>query len=200
MTGRLPLIPTILVAFAVATMVALGFWQIERAGEKRQLLDRYEAAKTAPPVAFPTIPLADESLPLFRRATGYCLQPLDRRAVAGANRAGESGYAHLVTCRTGAEGPGMTVELGWSRDPAQAFEWTGGEVVGVIAPDRRDRIRLVSLQSPPGLQPAALPSSDRIPNNHLAYAVQWFLFAAAAVIIYLLAVRKKWLASGRPTP
>jgi surfeit locus 1 family protein len=28
-----------------------------------------------------------------------------------------------------------------------------------------------------------------VPNNHLAYAVQWFLFAAVASVIYVLALR-----------
>ena len=34
---RLPLIPTILVVAAVATMIGLGVWQIARAGQKRDL-------------------------------------------------------------------------------------------------------------------------------------------------------------------
>ena len=35
------------------------------------------------------------------------------------------------------------------------------------------------------------PSGADVPNNHLAYAVQWFIFAAAALIIYILAVRRR---------
>ncbi|NBO00626.1 MAG: hypothetical protein EBV21_04095 [Betaproteobacteria bacterium] len=30
-----------------------------------------------------------------------------------------------------------------------------------------------------------------LPNNHLSYAVQWFLFAFVALVIYALAVRKR---------
>ncbi len=30
-----------------------------------------------------------------------------------------------------------------------------------------------------------------MPNNHLAYAVQWFLFAAIAGAIYVLALRRR---------
>jgi len=37
MTRKLPLIPTILVALAVAAMVGLGFWQLERRTEKEAL-------------------------------------------------------------------------------------------------------------------------------------------------------------------
>jgi surfeit locus 1 family protein len=36
-----------------------------------------------------------------------------------------------------------------------------------------------------------------VPNNHRSYAVQWFLFAAAALIIYLLAVRGKLRGAAR---
>jgi surfeit locus 1 family protein len=30
-----------------------------------------------------------------------------------------------------------------------------------------------------------------VPNNHLAYAVQWFLFAGVAAVIYALALRRR---------
>jgi surfeit locus 1 family protein len=42
------------------------------------------------------------------------------------------------------------------------------------------------------LKAAAPPSPDDVPNNHLAYAVQWFFFAAVALVIYALALRKRW--------
>ena len=128
---------------------------------------------------------------MFRWATGFCLKPVSKRAVAGANRRGETGYVHIVLCSTGAEGPGMAVELGWSRDPNARWQWAGGPVTGMIAPDREHRLRLVAASAPPGLEPSALPSLESIPNNHRLYAVQWFLFAAIALIIYVLAVRKR---------
>jgi surfeit locus 1 family protein len=31
-----------------------------------------------------------------------------------------------------------------------------------------------------------------VPNNHLSYAIQWFFFATTAVVIYVLALRKRW--------
>ena len=39
------------------------------------------------------------------------------------------------------------------------------------------------------LEPTARPELSSVPNNHLAYAVQWFLFATVAAIIYVLALR-----------
>jgi cytochrome oxidase assembly protein ShyY1 len=52
-------------------------------------------------------------------------------------------------------------------------------------------MRLVAATAPPGLEPSAPPSIAEIPNNHRSYAVQWFLFALIAVVIYVLALRKK---------
>ena len=64
-------------------------------------------------------------------------------------------------------------------------------VSGIIAPDSISRMRLVSSEPGPGLVASALPSPDSIPNNHLSYAIQWFLFAAAAAIIYVLALKRR---------
>lgn len=188
---RLPLIPTIIVAAAVLTMIGLGVWQLSRAGEKDAMLERLAAARNQPPISYPTTPLKDDQLPLFRYATGVCLQPIGKRTTAGRNAAGETGFSQIVECRTGLEGPGMSVDIGWSKDPNAKFEWRGGLVSGVIAPDRRSRMRLVAATAAPGLQPSAPPTIDQIPNNHRSYAVQWFLFAALAAGIYFLALRKR---------
>jgi cytochrome oxidase assembly protein ShyY1 len=191
MNRRLPIVPTIFVLAAVAIMVGLGIWQLQRAKWKDGLLERYAKAEQQPPITFPTVPVRDDQLPLYRHATGVCLRVVRQRAQAGENRAGEPGYVHIVDCATGAEGPGMSVEVGWSKNPNAKVNWTGGPVSGIIAPDRRMRMRLVAASSPPGLEPSAPPSLSNIPNNHRSYAVQWFAFAAIALIIYGLAVRKR---------
>lgn len=191
MIRKLPLVPTLIVAAAVAVMIALGVWQLRRAGEKEALLARYQAARNLPPITFPTGPIHSDQLPLFRHATGLCLSPVAKRSTAGRNRAGEVGYVLIVDCSTGAEGPGMSVEVGWSRNPNAAINWRGGPVSGIIAPDRKTRMRLVAATAPPGLEPSAPPSIDDIPNNHRSYAVQWFLFALIAALIYVLALRKR---------
>ena len=192
MIRRLPVIPTIVVLAAVAVMIGLGLWQLQRAKWKAGLLARFELAEKGPPITWPTVPLRKDQLPLFRHATGVCVQPIGRRAVGGESAAGEPGFVQIVECRTGAEGPAMSVEVGWSKDPNAKVNWRGGPVSGVIAPDRRSGMRLVAASAPPGLQPSAPPSLDTIPNNHRSYAIQWFSFAAIALLIYVLAVRKKW--------
>jgi cytochrome oxidase assembly protein ShyY1 len=191
MIRRLPIIPTLIVLAAVGVMISLGVWQIHRAQWKEGLLAKYSEAEKLPPITWPTVPLRDAQLPLFRHATGLCLRTVGKRAVAGENVAGEPGYVQIVDCVTGAEGPGMSVELGWSKNPNAKADWHGGLVSGIIAPDRRSRMRLVAATAPPGLEQSAPPSLSAIPNNHLSYAVQWFAFAVVALIIYGLAVRKR---------
>jgi surfeit locus 1 family protein len=191
MIRRLPIIPTIIVMAAVAIMIGLGVWQLQRAKWKEGLLAQYVRAEQLPPIAYPTMPLRADQLPLFRHATGVCLRVVGHRAQAGENRAGEPGYAQIVDCVTGAEGPGMSVEVGWSKDPNAKIAWNGGPVSGVIAPDRVKGMRLVAASAPPGLEPSAPPSLATIPNNHRNYALQWFAFAVIALIIYGLAVRKR---------
>jgi cytochrome oxidase assembly protein ShyY1 len=177
-------------------MIGLGVWQLKRAEWKEGLLGRYASAGTQPPMAWPAMAPSEEQLPLFRRASGHCLKPEVTKAVAGQNRSGESGYVFLVDCATGAEGPGMRVQLGWSKNPKAKFEWAGGPVEGIIAPDGEMRMRLVSEQAPAGLEASARPSLSTISNNHRLYAIQWFAFAVIALVIYGLAVRGK----SRPAP
>ncbi len=186
---RLPVLPTLLVALAVVAMVALGIWQLQRLHQKEALLAEYGAAVGKPPVAFPQIP-NDRTL-LFRRSEAFCLEPVAWRASAGRNRTGEPGWRHVADCRTGAEGPGIAVDMGWSEKADAPTAWKGGAVQGMIGPDRDGQVLLVSDEAAPGLQPSARPSLDEVPNNHLAYAVQWFLFAGVAVVIYAIALKRR---------
>lgn len=191
MRHRLPIIPTILVVCAVATMIGLGIWQLERRKDKEALLASYAAAANKPPIAWPVVP-PKEPLPLFRFATGNCLAVTALRTAAGQNRRGEPGFLIIADCRTGAEGPGMSVELGWSKNPNAGRAFRGGLVSGMIAPDRISRMRLVAATPGPGLAASSPPSTENVPNNHLSYAIQWFLFAGIAVTIYTLALRQRW--------
>lgn len=187
---RLPLIPTLIVAVACLTMIGLGIWQWQRAAWKDGLLKQYAAAQNLPEIAYPSVPLPKQ-LPLFRRASGLCLAVESWSTVAGRNIKQEAGWAHIAACRTGAEGPGIIVVVGWSSALTKP-DWKGGEVSGVIAPDNKHVIRLVSDKPlAPGLQASAPPSLEDIPNNHLGYAFQWFFFAIVAAVIYALALRRR---------
>lgn len=200
----MPLLPTIVVAFAVAAMIALGLWQLNRVGEKNAQVALYRANQDRPPIAFPAMPPVPDAA-LFRRSSANCLQPASWRVEGGVARNGRSGFRQIADCRTGAEGPGLLVDMGVSFDPQAKPSWTGGPVEGVVTtepgrqsflarafgPDAVVRPMLVATTPAPGLQPSAPPDPSGVPNNHFFYAMQWFFFAAAAAIIYALALRKR---------
>lgn len=195
MTGRLRLVPTLVVAAAIATMIGLGVWQLQRAQWKERLLAQYADAAKLPPISWPTAPPEAGRPPLFRYATGVCVRPVGKRAIAGHNRAGESGYVHIVDCAPTERGPGISVQVGWSKNPNIRVQWPGGPVSGIIVPDRTTGMRLVAASAPPGLEPSAAPSpataSSIQPSGHRMYAVTWFALALAALIIYIIVVMKR---------
>jgi hypothetical protein len=201
MTRRIPIVATALVLIAVAVMIALGFWQIRRSHENEQLMAQYKAASKLPPIAYPTAPIKGP-LPLFRWSTGFCQRVAGVREMGGRNRRGDVGWAHIADCATGTEGPGMSVELGWSQNPDVKVNWRGGLVSGLIVPDRLHGIRLIAASAPPGLEPSAMPSVETAvpvtPGRNRMYALQWFSFAAIALIIYGLALRKRMKEDRRP--
>lgn len=188
---RLPLIPTVLVLVAVAVMVRLGFWQLDRMHQKEALLALYARNETlSSEAALPADKAAREQA-WFRHTTVECRGEGDTRPMAGHNVRGETGWAQWGDC-LGPDGktPLAEVNYGWSTDP-RAVRYTGGTVGGIIAPDGASGARIVSAQPIPGLQQSAAPNPSDMPNNHLSYAVQWFAFAATALVIYALALRKK---------
>jgi len=196
---RFPIVATILVALAVSAMIGLGIWQLQRRTEKLAELKVLAANPARPPIALP-IPAVGDDL-LFRRATAFCLRPVS----FSTEGAGNAGFRVIARCATGAEGPGFAVQLGTTRDAGFKPHWTGGKVAGIIshAPSHVSLIAGLFGKHPPrelllvadtpaaGLAANTVPGLDSIPNNHLSYAVQWFLFAAVALVIYALALRRR---------
>jgi surfeit locus 1 family protein len=190
MIRRLPVIPTILVLIAVGIMVRLGFWQLERLHEKEALLARYDGAiALSADAPFPRSGRPAGEL-LYRHSRLRCASEGATAPRSGLNAQGEAGLAHYATCRLD-DGSQAQIVLGWSRDPAPR-QWSGGEVTGTIAPGPR----LVADPPLAGLDPNAQPDPSDLPNNHLSYAVQWFLFALVALVIYVLALRKRLAGQG----
>ena len=189
MNRPLPIVPTLLVLAAVATMIALGLWQLRRADEKAALLARYASVATLPgAVPWPQGEAAREAA-LYRRSAVNCTQVLAMRETAGRSAQGQSGWAHVARCRL-ADGAEAEIALGWSRQP-HAPEWSGGPVTGFVAPAGEDGVRLVARPAQAGLAPLARPDPRDLPNNHLAYAGQWFFFALTALVVYVLALRRR---------
>jgi len=184
MSRRVPIIPTIIVLAAVVTMIGLGIWQLGRMEEKAALLARYAAAARAPAeVEFPLTGTGEDVW--FRRARLSCAAVLGVEPVAGTSARGQKGWVQRARCAAGGDQP-VLVDLGFTRALGPSG-WQGGDVAGVIAPGPR----LVADPPVAGLEPMARPDPADLPNNHLAYAGQWFFFALTALVIYVLALRRR---------
>ena len=185
MTRRIPLIPTIIVAGAIAVMISLGLWQLGRMDEKEALIAQAERnLRMSSEVAYPRTEVELEQR-LYRRTTILCASASGATTTAGTSARGEKGVAQRVTCAL-EDGAPVKVDLGYSRNP-QPIEWNGGEIRGTIAPGGR----VVAAEPVADLEPLATPDPRDLPNNHLAYAGQWFFFALTALFIYLLALRRR---------
>ncbi len=197
---RLPILPTLVVGLAVAAMVALGLWQLQRRAEKTALVAHARANLDSPAIPLP--PRVTDEL-LFARVTATCTTPGDWTLGAGRASDDTPGYRHIRACR-GPDGHAFRVDLGVAADPKRRAIWNGGTVRGTLSqlggPSLLDRLTgrapppevLIVADAPaPGLKPSRRPDPAKLPDNHLAYAIQWFAFALAAVIIYLLALRRR---------
>jgi cytochrome oxidase assembly protein ShyY1 len=205
-----PFAATLVVLLAVAAMIGLGIWQLQRLHWKDALIARYAASANLPPIAFPDrYPVGDDIL--FRHTTGLCQRVTGWAAEAGRGKSGGPGWRHIATCPTQPGRPPVKVDVGVSSNPS-APAWPGGDVSGTIswapqhgsmigrlwrAEARRDPM-IVADRPAAGLEASLPPSASDIPNNHLSYAVQWFFFAATAAVIYALALRRRMIAD-RPT-
>ncbi|MGN7158264.1 SURF1 family protein [Sphingomonas sp. SAFR-052] len=198
---RLPILPTLIVLLAVAAMVALGLWQLQRRAEKAALIAHARANLDRPVQPLPAR-ITDDLL--FARVTAACAQVGDWTMGAGRAVDGSSGYRHIAACRS-PDGQPFRVDMGVAIDPKLRPVWSGGAVAGTLSqapggPTLLDRMTghvtppapmIVSDAPAPGLEPSRRPDPASLPDNHLAYAIQWFAFALAAVIIYLLALRRR---------
>lgn len=199
---RWPLIPTLLVALAVAAMIGLGVWQLDRKREKEAAIAQFAANIARPATTFPRSGVGEAAL--FRTSSVDCRRVLGWRRASGRSASGTRGWRLIASCATADGEPAIPVQLGIARSPDATPAWSGGIVRGYIshAPDHRalitglfdrtpKRLMLVAATPPAGLEANPAPDLSAVPNNHLAYAVQWFLFAAIAGVIYLLALRRR---------
>ena len=190
MTRDIPIIPTVVVVIAAAIMVALGIWQLGRIEEKAEMIARYEAALVSgEPQVFPA---EDGGLGsddhLYHPTQFQCSEVLSREAIAGRNAKDQTGFVHVARCAT-PRGP-ADVKLGWSRSP-DSPAYVGGAVSGLIVRGGVDGARVQMTDPIEGLEPIAAPDPKDLPNNHLAYAGQWFFFAATALLIYFFALKAR---------
>ena len=199
---------TVIFAIAgFAVMVTLGIWQLQRLEWKEGELAKITAAQQADPVAFDTLvdPAAEKYRPVFvtgtlgakevfilvstrDRGAGYrVISPL--QTAAGRRVLIDRGYIPLeakdiarplqsdMTITGNVHMPddrnGSTPE----NDVAGNI-WFARDVDDLAAALQTEPVLIVA-RSDTGQGVLPLPvTTEGIPNNHLSYAIQWFLFAA----------------------
>ncbi|MFC3711729.1 SURF1 family protein [Sphingoaurantiacus capsulatus] len=188
---RLPLVPTLLVLLMVPAMIALGFWQLQRAEWKEGLLGRLAANAEAPVIGAPAELAARKDELSFRQVRITCAATHIGAPTAARAASGASGYRQIARCDR-AGGEPLLVSLGVASDPtlrptAIPVSFTGwlvpreGSPAFLLVPDAPADARLAA---------EARPSLDTIANNHRGYAFQWFAFAAVLSLIYLIYIRR----------
>ena len=208
MNRRIPVLATIIVGAAVATMIALGFWQLRRAHErdtmKRAMIERMGLNPAPYPYASP----ADEAM-LYRRLSASCDQLLGWQTRAGRAADGRAGWRHIATCRSNGHTAPFQADMGVSTAPDGVTAWRGGPVTGhaIRGPDSRrvlerlrgkppeQRLMIIAETPASGFTASRQPDPSQEANTSWSYTAQWFLFAATALVIYTLALRKRWSAA-----
>jgi surfeit locus 1 family protein len=206
---RIPIIPTVITAVGFLILCGLGKWQLDRREWKRDLIERLSAAPNLPevtPAEFGAAMMGDASIQ-YRRARIDCRagpkKPYDLRP--GSSAKGDSGFFVVVSCRPNDRPPDIVAVAGWTRrvDAKELTLSLDTELAGVVIENPygmakgRPRFMLIPDAAIPPLARPQQPSAADLPDNHLAYAGQWFGLAAALAAIYGLWLRRRMVA---PTP
>lgn len=203
-------LPLVLAVIIAAVCVRLGLWQLERLDQRRARNAAIASGFRAPPIGAESAATSSDSGLRFRRVIASGHWNYGREGViAGRTRNGSPGV-NIVTPMTLSDGrTEILVNRGWvyspdarSVDLAQWHEGARGQFVGYIdepPPSLRaadDVLYVVALADSAAVtepnRPARLsppPFDDEGP--HLNYAVQWFSFAAIALIGTPLVVRRQ---------
>ncbi len=146
---RLPLLPTAGALLLVPALAALGFWQLDRAGEKRDLAERYSAGGAAV-VALASIDDAASAATRFPAVRVSGRYAADRQILLDAlTHEGRPGYQVLTPLTRSDDGPTVLVNRGWvpaapERATLPAIDVDDGPrtVQGRLAPLPRPGMRL----------------------------------------------------------
>ena len=221
MAWRRLLVPLLVVLPALAILVALGTWQLERLAWKTALLERIAESEATPPA-----PLTSASEP-YRRVVATGRFDHAREARLGIAVRGNVLGANLVTPLLRAGAPPVLVDRGWiPLDRAEGIARPEGEqrVVGYIRPGERAGLfsarddtagRRFYTSDPAAIGAAiglphpapfvlvalaegdgrALPQPARTlprPNNpHLGYAITWYGLALSLIGVFAIWARRR---------
>ncbi len=203
MTRRIPIFSTIIVIASVATMIWLGVWQLGRA-EERDLQNAALAKRILlPPVAYPRSGVGDEFR--YRTLRAHCSKVVSWEVAGGKDANGQTGWSKIATCVDEASGSRFKVNVGVGLGPDKYPRWDGGDLTGrgtlegddrsilemIMRIERPRRLMIVSAEAAPGLVLSEQPDPATETNSSWAYAGQWFFFALTALVIYVLALRRR---------
>lgn len=199
-------------------LIVLGLWQLDRLGQKQAMLAGISARMDEPPVALPALPdpVADRYLAVTARGTfttGEILVVSSLRNIGPGYRligtfVTEEGRRIMVDrgfvpdAERALPRPGgpatITGNLAWPQekdrytpDPDERLGIWFARDTAAMAVELATEAVLVVLRSTDEAAPAAIVvpiDTAGIPNNHLNYAITWFLLAVvwAGMTAYLL--------------
>ncbi|HJU67786.1 MAG TPA: SURF1 family protein [Gemmatimonadaceae bacterium] len=203
----------ILLAAAVvvaAVCVRLGVWQLARLEERKGRNATIAAAFREPPVAAQTV-MRDSRVRFRRVAVRGRWEYANESTIPGRTRGGSPGV-HVVTPVTLADGSRILVNRGWVYSPdartidlSRWHEGAEADFVGYVdelptslPQSTTGSLYVVALGDSSVAQTAAAERPARLgvpaftdEGPHLNYAVQWFSFAAIALIGTPLVVRRQ---------
>lgn len=193
----------------VAVLMSLGFWQLSRLDEKLAQIAAIDARISDAPASLPNELVAERDrfspVTIEGAYTGEVVHVLSAREGMGAGSrviaALESADGRRVLIDRGflpelardgadfASGPVTVIgNLDWPRDadrytPAPDMArnlWFSREVAPIAAHLETESVMIVARQDAtvPNLVPTPIDSAD-LRNDHLEYAITWFLLAAA---------------------
>lgn len=203
------LIPTLFIVVATLLMVSLGAWQLHRLSVKEQLLSDITSAETLPAVASVPADAGEAERLQYRKGvfTGHYL-PGKMLNLVGQK---SSGYVRLVPLQLEDSDEVILVSLGWFAEKAEVNIPQGTAVAtGVLRkpfplrtfspendPERNlwfwEDMPLIEQTLGVKLAPLVLDTGmvARPRNDHLGYAITWFVLAGVGLVMFALYHRKK---------
>ncbi len=226
---RPTVVPTLIVLIAFPVLVGLGFWQLDRAQQKRMIQAEYDARSQDAHVGIGAQLQEAEDLRFYRVVAEGSYDPDYQVFIDNRIQNGRAGYHVITPLRIGASDVRVLVNRGWvpigeSRQQLPAANAPKGvhRITGVAAVPRE---KVFMLAEPPALtdkwqavwqhldmkryaqavpfpvQPVVILLDPESPAGgfirewarldagiaiHQGYAFQWFLLAAAVLVLYVV--------------
>ncbi|PYE84999.1 SURF1 family protein [Pseudoroseicyclus aestuarii] len=205
--------PLLIGVLGCAALLVLGLWQVQRLAWKQGILSQIESRMAADPVPLDTIPDPDPEADRYRPVTVTGRLTGEEAPVLTSD--GGAGYRVIAVLETGArrvlvdlgfvpldakDSPRTgTVSIagtlhwpqeadGWTPDPSDDNIWFARDVPRMAEALGTEPVLVVARQVAPDVGTRVLPvNTAAIPNDHLHYAITWFMLALlwAAMSLYL---------------